>query len=211
LAAVTGPKKSKAKERRSPGWLAASVLDTDRKFLRETLIGSRFLLCYTKNRLALPITSGGLVMSRISGLIFVVALLALTSGCTRTPESAAGFRLPDGDPIAGRQEFIYLQCHQCHTIPGETFAEIPDVDPPYVVLGGNVTRVKTYGELVTAIINPSHELAKGYAEEEVSESGVSGMEVYNDVMTVRQLTDLVVFLQPHYDVLVPKYEYRGYK
>jgi len=190
---------------------ASSVLDTDRTFLRETLIGSRFLLCYTKNTLALPSTIGGLVMTRIAGLTFVVALLALASGCSRTPESAAGFRLPDGDPIAGRQEFIYLQCHQCHTIPGENFTEIPGVDPPYVALGGNVTRVKTYGELVSAIINPSHELAKGHAKEAISENGVSRMNIYNDVMTVRQLTDLVVFLQPHYDVVVPKYQYRRYR
>ena len=150
-------------------------------------------------------------MFRILGLIFAVVLLTATSGCTRTPESAAGFRLPDGDQIAGRQQFIDLQCHQCHSIPGETFPEILNVDPPDVVLGGDVTRVKTYGELVAAIINPSHKLAKGYADEEVSEGGVSRMRVYNDVMTVKQLTDLVVFLQPHYKVVVPKYEYRRYR
>jgi len=145
-------------------------------------------------------------MSRVSGLIFVVVLLAGASGCMRTPESAAGFRLPDGDPIAGRQEFINLKCHQCHSIPDEAFPEIADVEPLYIVLGGDVTRVKTYGELVAAIINPSHKL-----KEEVSESGVSKMTVYNDVMTVGQLTDLVVFLQPHYNVIAPQYRYRSYR
>ena len=44
---------------------------------------------------------------------------------------------------------------------------------PYVELGGNITKVKSYGELVTSIINPSHDLAKGYAEEVVSEDGES--------------------------------------
>ena len=150
-------------------------------------------------------------MFRILSVIFTVVLFAGASGCTRTPESAAGFRLPDGDQIAGRQEFIDLQCHQCHSIPGETFPEILNVDPPYVVLGGDVTRVKTYGELVAAIINPSHKLASGYAEELVSEGGVSKMRVYNDVMTVKQLTDLVVFLQPNYEVVVPNYQYRRYR
>ncbi|NCF73889.1 MAG: cytochrome C [Gammaproteobacteria bacterium] len=150
-------------------------------------------------------------MFRILGLIFAVVLFAGASGCTRTPESAAGFRLPDGDQIAGRQEFIDLQCHECHSIPGETFPEILNVDPPYVVLGGDVTRVKTYGELVSAIINPSHKLASGYPEELVSEGGVSKMRVYNDVMTVKQLTDLVVFLQPKYEVVVPNYQYRRYR
>ncbi len=150
-------------------------------------------------------------MFRILSLIFAFVLLAGASGCTRTPESAAGFRLPDGDQIAGRQEFIDLKCYECHTIPDETFPEIPNVEPPYVVLGGDVTRVKTYGELVSSIINPSHKLAKGYAEEEVSEDGVSKMRIYNDVMTVRQLTDLVMFVQPHYKVVVPNYEYRRYR
>ena len=34
-------------------------------------------------------------------------------------------------------------------------------------LGGKVYRVRTYGELVTAVIHPSHDIAKGYDEEEV--------------------------------------------
>lgn len=150
-------------------------------------------------------------MFRVLSLVFAAVLLAGASGCTRTPESAAGFRLPDGDQIAGRQEFISLECHQCHSVPGETFPEIPDVNPPYVVLGGDVTHVKTYGELVASIINPSHKLAIGYAKEVVSENGVSKMAVYNDVMTVRQLTDIVVYLQPHYEVVVPNYQYRRYR
>ena len=79
-----------------------------------------------------------------------------------------------------------------------------------VELGGKVTRVKTYGELITAIINPSHELAKGYAEDVVAEEGESRMYVYNEFMTVQELIDVVMFLQPYYDVVVPQYTYRIY-
>ena len=64
-------------------------------------------------------------MSRIPVLILTVAIVAGSAGCTRTPESAAGFRLPDGDPLQGRNEFVSLQCHQCHTIEGESFPELP--------------------------------------------------------------------------------------
>tara|TARA_R110000782_G_scaffold50122_1_gene108836 strand:+ start:1104 stop:1418 length:315 start_codon:yes stop_codon:yes gene_type:complete len=103
-----------------------------------------------------------------------------------------------------------MQCHQCHTVAGEEFPEIPYAKAPYVKLGGPVSKVKTYGELVTAIINPSHELAKGYAEELVSEDGESNMYNYNEHMTVQELTDLVAFLQSHYDVVVPQYDYRLY-
>jgi mono/diheme cytochrome c family protein len=123
--------------------------------------------------------------------------------------SERGFRLPDGDAAAGRDTFLYMQCNQCHTIRGE---ELPPVAAyePYVELGGAVTRVKTYGELVTAIINPSHKLANGYAKDVVSEDGVSNMYVYNAYMTVQELTDLVMFLQPHYNLVAPKFQYRVY-
>jgi hypothetical protein len=36
------------------------------------------------------------------------------------------------------------------------------------------------------------------------------MPVYNGYMTVQELIDIVSFLQPHYDVFVPQYEYRVY-
>ena len=81
---------------------------------------------------------------------------------------------------------------------------------PYVELGGPVTRVKTYGDLVTSIINPSHKLADGYAEEAVSEDGESKMYVYNGYMTVQELVDLVSYLQPQYEVVVPAFQYRVY-
>ena len=123
--------------------------------------------------------------------------------------SERGFRLPDGDPQAGRDTFIYMQCTQCHTVKGEDLPVNPGSEP-YVELGGTVSHVRTYGELVTAIINPSHKLATGYAEELVSEDGVSNMYIYNDYMTVQELTDLVRFLQPHYDVAPPRYQYRIY-
>ena len=57
--------------------------------------------------------------------------------------------------------------------------------------------------LSTAIINPSHKLVKGYAEEDVSEEGESKMENYNDVLTVTELIDLVAFLQSKYSIRPP--------
>ena len=73
-----------------------------------------------------------------------------------------------------------------------------------------MSRVKTYGELVTSIINPSHKLAKGYPLDLVSNDGQSKMPVYNGFMTVQELIDIVIFLQPHYEVYAPRYEYRVY-
>ena len=142
-------------------------------------------------------------------LAILLATAVFGSGCDDEKlMSERGFRLPDGDAQAGQETFLYMQCNQCHTIRGEQLPAIAGSEP-YVELGGAVTSVKTYGELVTAIINPSHKLADGYAKDQVSENGVSNMYVYNSFMTVQELTDLVMFLQPHYDVVPPQFQYRA--
>lgn len=149
-------------------------------------------------------------MKRIGAtLVTLVAALGL-SACEADRMSEKGFSLPEGNALAGREAFVYMHCHECHTVTGEEFPALPLADPPFVELGGKVTRVKTYGELVTAIINPSHKLAKGYPVEMVTNNNESKMPVYNGYMTVQELIDIVSFLQPHYDVYVPQYEYRIY-
>jgi sulfur-oxidizing protein SoxX len=149
-------------------------------------------------------------MKAITTLGAIIAIAALLSACdAEKVMSERGFRLPDGDPQAGRETFVYMQCNQCHTIEDEELPIIPGTEP-YVELGGVVSHVKTYGELVTAIVNPSHKLADGYAKDQVSENGVSNMYIYNEYMTVQELTDLVRFLQPRYDVAPPRYQYRIY-
>ena len=145
-------------------------------------------------------------MRSVMAFLIAVSLLA---ACAPSPESPRGFRLPDGDAVAGEATFVRLQCHGCHQIEG---VELPDFlgttpVPVKVALGGEVTRVKTYGELVTSIINPSHRLIPGYPKEQISQDGASLMTVYNDWMTVQQLIDLVAFLQSHYAVVPPDYEY----
>jgi len=143
-------------------------------------------------------------------LISLFALLWAAGGCTQNPKSAAGFRLPDGDANQGREVFLYMQCNQCHTIKGMELPAIPYADPAYVELGGRVATVKTYGDLVTSVINPSHRLAPGFAKEKVSENGESKMYTYNRHMTIQELIDLVAFLQPLYDVIPPQFDYRVY-
>ena len=138
----------------------------------------------------------------IKSALLVIAASAALAGCG--PKSGLGFRLPDGDAEHGRQAFIDLQCNSCHSVER--------ADLPYrgtgagIPLGGLTVRVRTYGELVTAVINPSHRLAPGYTLERVAANGESLMAKanLNDVMTVRQLTDLVAFLQGAYLVMPPQ-------
>lgn len=143
-------------------------------------------------------------------LLISLLLIAtgLSAGCDQEKIANRGFALPPGDTEQGQKVFIEKQCIACHTLAGAEFAgdewnynmkrEIN------VTLGGEVTKLKTYGDLVTSVINPSHRIAKGYEEEDIlDEQGKSKMRVYNDVMTVAELVDLVTFLQSQYELVLP--------
>ena len=135
--------------------------------------------------------------------IYAIAFLAIIAsvGCIPNPKSGKGFTLPDGDAEQGQATYVSLQCNACHKIAGvDQLAAAGETPETSVTLGGKVSRIKTYGELVTSVINPSHRLARGYPEQEVSVDGQSKMKNYNDVMTVTQLTDLVAFLQSKYEL-----------
>ena len=135
------------------------------------------------------------------GLI-ILAVLAI-AGCER---ESTGFALPPGDAERGKLEFVALECNHCHRIDGsvERAADsaYPGVD---VRLGGRVSRIKTYGELVTAIIHPARDLSRGDTPALVDANGRSKMPDYNDTMTVAQLVDVTTFLQQTYVLYVPEY------
>lgn len=138
-------------------------------------------------------------MRRCAWYVWMVAVVTL-AGC-EDPKSGRGFSLPPGDAGRGEQAFVDLQCHACHSVAGIGRAETADSsDLPSIVLGGEVTRVQTYGELVTSIINPSHRIAPGYPRDALQVDGESKMKNYNDVLTVSQLADLVTFLQSKYQL-----------
>lgn len=137
---------------------------------------------------------------KLPALLPLFALLLY--GCA--PDPGTGFRLPAGDTERGLQAFVDLQCNACHVVEGLELTWHGDRHAE-VVLGGEVTRVHTYGELVTSIINPSHRIAPGYADEQVTVNGESLMATaaLNEVITVQQLVDLVAFLEAHYEVAPP--------
>jgi L-cysteine S-thiosulfotransferase len=133
--------------------------------------------------------------------IGLVALAAVLAACG--PKSPLGFNLPDGDATRGRTAFVELRCNACHEVAGLDLGYRNG--PVHVTLGGKTTRVRTYGELVTSIINPSHRLAPRYPEDQVAVNGQSLMSAayLNDVMTVQQLIDLVAFLESTYEIAPP--------
>lgn len=133
-------------------------------------------------------------MTVLRGFLMLVPI-ACVAGCGQ-PDT--GFTLPKGDAARGEAAFVSYRCYDCHVVDGVQFPPGEEPNQVMVKLGGEVERVQSYGELVTSVINPSHRLAQGYAAGMVAQDGKSKMTVYNDVMTVTQLTDIVAFLQAHY-------------
>jgi hypothetical protein len=131
--------------------------------------------------------------------ILGLAVAALTA-CTPDPQSSIGFTLPEGNVEQGKSAYIAMGCNSCHQ-----HSEVPQVETPVagdiaIVLGGETARVRTYGELVTSVINPSHRIARRGSAEVTDASGESRMLTFNDVMTVTQLIDIVAFLQQSYEL-----------
>ena len=131
----------------------------------------------------------------VAGALLALVLLA---GCGGR-HSPAGFRLPEnGDPDRGRQAFVDLECHVCHSVNGVVLPK-PTGAGAVVPLGGAVTELRTDGYLVTALIHPSHRLA-AMPTRDITVEGASRMPDYTDRMTVRQMTDIVAFLQSRYEL-----------
>lgn len=135
-------------------------------------------------------------------LLMLVIVPTILIGCSEGVDSPRGFSLPKGDAQIGKTVFMNYQCLSCHTLEGLEQDNIHKDKEISVALGGKTRRIVTYAELVTSIINPSHKLASRYLVAEVSTEGTSKMTIYNDVMTVTELVNLVAFLQPKYE-LVP--------
>jgi hypothetical protein len=142
----------------------------------------------------------------LSGLAAILLASTLTC-CNSGTKSARGFRLPDGDEGKGKEAFVELKCYGCHKVEGVELPTPTVVGKTPVVLGGEVTRIRTYGDLVTSIINPSHRLSPRMKEEWAQASKLSPMPQFNDKMTVSQMIDLVAFLQPRYTQNEMNYEF----
>lgn len=150
-------------------------------------------------------------MSSLKVWVAMLLVSLAVVSCAEKPESAAGFRLPDGDPAAGREVFLTMGCTGCHTIAGADLPAPAEPGPVSIELGGRVSKVKTYGDLVTSVINPSHRLPPGYPIMQVTREGESLMPVLNEALTVAQLIDVVAFLQSHYKVVAPRFVTTRYR
>ena len=148
---------------------------------------------------------------RMRGALAVVAvtLPTLVAGCTTA--SLFGFPVDQGDIVAGRQAFLDHRCHQCHSIADERLPQLAGADRPILELGGPTSIVRSYADLTTSIINPKHAISERYRDQQLLLNTQipleSPMPTPNlDTMTVRQLIDLVAFLDSKYEVMVEGYK-----
>lgn len=139
-----------------------------------------------------------MIVSRQTTLACLL-LTTMALGCGSPAEQSETFALPPGDAKLGETVFLEKRCYDCHEIPGVDLPMAEEHDQALVALGGKVTKVRSYNELVTSIINPSHRLADRYNELLISRNGVSNMTNYNQVLTVAELIDLVAYLESHYE------------
>jgi sulfur-oxidizing protein SoxX len=152
-----------------------------------------------------------LVLKRSCSALLCMGLLVLLTACSRE-QPVKGFVLPEGNVDNGKEVFIAFNCYRCHNVAG---VELPErnFEPPFVVeLGGEVLRVKDYGELLTAIVDPDHVISPKY-KASLKQIGKnpdqSPMPYFGDMMTVTELTDLVEFLHAQYS-RKPYELYRGH-
>ena len=132
-------------------------------------------------------------MMTLPRVLLVAGAVAL-SACDTGPKGSVGFTLPDGDAEKGKAHYVKFQCHSCHDSEQVPQMKTTGDAALSVKLGGETTRIKSYGELVTSIINPSHRIIRRGSGDLDAPSGQSKMITYNDVMTV----DLVAFVQSNY-------------
>lgn len=146
-------------------------------------------------------------LSRVA-IVTALSLAILATGCTYS--STFGFPVELGSIEAGRQAFIDHRCNQCHSIAGARLPELAGASSPLLELGGETSYVKAYSELVTSIINPNHRISERYREQLLQPALgplVSQMPMAHiETMTVRQLIDLVAFLDSRY-ILIDDYVY----
>lgn len=156
--------------------------------------------------------STGYGLKNVFCVVLPIFTLFAVAACSPEGRPVRGFVLPEGDIAQGEQVFVDFNCHACHSIPGVEFPETEFTAPFILAIGGEVYRVRDYGELLTAIVNPDHIISPKYVamlEKADRETIISPMPYYGETMTVAELIDLVEFLHAQYTRLQPEF-YRGY-
>jgi mono/diheme cytochrome c family protein len=138
--------------------------------------------------------TGGFLLGVSLGLAVLVSPLTWAL----PPRVPLGWRftVPAGDAAVGKQVFEKMQCFSCHTVRGQRFGD-PSQNPGGI--GPDLTAA--HGRLppeylAESIVLSSRVLAHGqFRAAYRAADGTSQMGDYSEIMTVRELIDLVAFLR----------------
>jgi len=103
------------------------------------------------------------------------------------------FYVPPGDATDGRLAFVEVGCAQCHRVQGDADLESTAIIGMAPVLGFTIGTPRS--KIMQAIISPSHTIAEGFGKDTPEEPQVSPMIDLSDRMTLRQLRDIIAYLE----------------
>ncbi|HQZ27623.1 MAG: hypothetical protein KA250_09290 [Verrucomicrobiales bacterium] len=142
------------------------------------------------------------ILLLLSITFLAISLAPRFSNLLAADPAKKGFQFPGGDLEAGKETFVSLNCIQCHTVSNVALPEGKAPRRLELMLAGETRFVKSYGDLITAITNPKHVITEQYrailSGAELQGSIEPLMPDYTKDMSVRQLMDLVAFLDQAY-------------
>lgn len=144
-------------------------------------------------------------------VVMVSSLAAIVSGSVFAAEAVLPtnweFTLPAGDPALGRKVFVKMECFSCHTVEGEVFEDPrvqtgaigPRFTSAYAKLPAGYlaesiihsNRFLPHGSFKPSYLTPEAYQPAGRDDYEVN----SRMANFNEIMTVKELVDVVAFLK----------------
>jgi mono/diheme cytochrome c family protein len=106
------------------------------------------------------------------------------------------FTLPEGRAAAGEQVFVRMECYSCHTVAGKRFGK-PGATPGGIGPDLTADYAKLPREyLAESIVNFDRFAAHGQLKRSyLADDGTSRMGDYTDLLSVRELVDLVEFIR----------------
>jgi mono/diheme cytochrome c family protein len=141
-------------------------------------------------------------MRRMSEIVGAALALTLVGGAFGAaagppPQVPRGWRfsLEAGDAAAGEQVFVKMECFSCHKVEGRTFFERPDTDTggQGPELGrGHARLPREY--LAESILSRHKVIAGNNPRYRGEDKRSSKMGDYGEIMTVRELKDVVEYL-----------------
>lgn len=123
-------------------------------------------------------------------------MLAAAACASHQPPEDLRLNWPEGDPEAGQVAFVRTGCASCHLVEGIEGMPAPKIQPPVpIVFGRRAPSHYTREYLFQSIINPSLHIAESHKGAQVALGEGSRMGDFTRALTVRELIDVVAFLQ----------------